>query len=61
MTRKSMTIGEAIKSVRKGLGLSQEKFGRIIQKSRETISAYERDAIMPGADTYLEIMGMDKK
>lgn len=50
-----MTVGEKIQNYRKSLGMSQEELGQRLLVSRQTISLWEKDQIMPTLDNLLRL------
>ena len=50
-----LTLGSRIKNYRLRKGLSQKKFARMLNLSRETIRRYEKDLYAPDQETFREI------
>lgn len=50
-----MTVGEAIQTYRKDLGISQEELGQKLCVSRQTISLWEKNQTVPTVDNLLRL------
>ena len=61
MTNNKKLTATFIKSQRKKMGLSQEKFANIFQIGRSALSRYESAKIEPGGSLILRIQALDER
>ena len=54
-----MDIPKVIKTKRFQMGLTQEKFAKLLGKKRSTVTLYEAGKIMPPGDILIKIMAFE--
>ena len=54
-------IAKFVRQTRKKLGLTQDKFARLVGVKRSTVTNYELGEINPSAEVLLRIQALDNK